>query len=365
MAEFIQNGGTNGGQYARHFSCKLTAYEETENVIYYQLELISGSSGRFYGLQASYAIGVNGAIVNNGSGTYESQSYNTSQIIASGRTTIDKSKITPDANGNYSITASATLDFQANTYSPGDFSVGGTVGVSPVVVTKYPAVLRIDSVNTNLDSAIVNYTYISGDFYHLQYSLDNGEWIDTLGNPSTQINNLKPNREYNIRLRGLNQDRTLIGNPSNQYNFKTLEEAKITVDTSEIEFGENLEFNVNNLSGQKMIGKIYLGNTIIKEFEAKNGKNTINFTEEDLEKIYKSYGATNTAELKVQVITADKYINEQPIQVVFKGKKSCIYVDIDGNKNWRKGFLWININGTWKRAIIWIQGGNGTWKKAA
>lgn len=119
MADFIQNGGSSGGTYASHFSGILTVYEESYNissntsVVYYELKLQSGSSGRFTNYGASYSVTINGAVVNSGSGAYSSNSYNTAQTICSGRTTIAH-----NSDGSKTVGCSAVLDFSSGTYSP-------------------------------------------------------------------------------------------------------------------------------------------------------------------------------------------------------------------------------------------------------
>ena len=119
MADFVQNGGTNGGTYARYFSGILSVWENSYDIasntsnVGYKLQLQSGSSGRFSNLAASYSVTINGTVVNSGSSRYSSQSYNTAQTICEGTVTI-----THNSDGSKTIGCSAALDFESNTYSP-------------------------------------------------------------------------------------------------------------------------------------------------------------------------------------------------------------------------------------------------------
>ncbi len=123
MAEFYQYGGNNGGTYASHFSCRLSVWENSYDInsnssnVGYRLELISGSSGRFSGLRASYTVCLDSQgspqYVAQASGTYSSQSYNTAQTICEGTTTIYH-----NADGTKNIGCWGNLDFQDHTYSP-------------------------------------------------------------------------------------------------------------------------------------------------------------------------------------------------------------------------------------------------------
>lgn len=119
MADFIQNGGSNGGTYASHFSSILSVWENSYDIatntsnIGYRLQLKSGSSGRFSNMSANYSVTINGTTVNSGSGRYNSQSYNTAQTICEGIMTVSHND-----DGSKSISCSAVLDFETNTYSP-------------------------------------------------------------------------------------------------------------------------------------------------------------------------------------------------------------------------------------------------------
>lgn len=133
MAAFIQDGGTNGGTYAKYFSAFLTVWENSFDIskntsnVGYRLQLRSGSQGRFSGLRANFSVTINGVTVNNGSGTYNSQSYNTYQTICEGTTTVVHNE-----DGSKTIGCSCSLDFQTHTYSPGDFNPSGNLVLSTI-----------------------------------------------------------------------------------------------------------------------------------------------------------------------------------------------------------------------------------------
>ena len=69
MADFIQNGGSNGGSYASYFSAILSvwegAYDESTNTrtLGYKLVLRSGRAGRFGDYSASFNVAFDGNIV--------------------------------------------------------------------------------------------------------------------------------------------------------------------------------------------------------------------------------------------------------------------------------------------------------------
>ena len=163
MADFIQTGGSNGGNYARYFSGILSVWENSYDVVSntsnvaYRLQLRSGGSGRFSGLTANYSVTINGITVNSGSGTYSSQSYNTTQTICEGTTTI-----VHNDDGSKTIGCNAILDFQNNSYSPGDFTPSGNL-----ILTTIPRASSVSCTTANIEeTAVVIINSASNNFRH-------------------------------------------------------------------------------------------------------------------------------------------------------------------------------------------------------
>ena len=163
MAEFYQYGGTGGGTYASHFTGKLIVTEESYSVadntsyVYYELQLISGSSGRFSSAYASYSVTLNGSTVNSGSGYYNSQSYNTAQTICSGYTTISH-----NTDGTKTLSCSAALEFNYFSASPGSFYPSGSMNLTTI-----PRASTITATDANIGSAsTINVNRASTYFTH-------------------------------------------------------------------------------------------------------------------------------------------------------------------------------------------------------
>lgn len=163
MADFIQNGGSNGGTYASYFSGILSVWENSYNIenntsnVGYRLQLKSGSSGRFSGITANYSVNIGGTVVNSGEGTYASQSYNTAQTICEGTTTIYHNE-----DGSKNIACSAVLDFQSHTYSPGDFYPSGNLWLTTI-----PRASSVSCTTANIEeTAIIVINSASTNFRH-------------------------------------------------------------------------------------------------------------------------------------------------------------------------------------------------------
>lgn len=184
MADFIQNGGFNGGTYAGYYTGKLSVWENSYDIVSntsnigFRLQLISGSSGRFSGLNASYSININGQQVKSGSGQF-SLGHNDIITLAEGTMTIGHND-----DGTKTIGCSAVIDFQNHTYSPGDFTPSGNLTLSTIP--------RASTINSFYGNDIeqyfsVNYTaYYSGFTNKLRISIPNVKELEKFDYSSGQ-----------------------------------------------------------------------------------------------------------------------------------------------------------------------------------
>ena len=163
MAVFAKTGGSNGGTYAKYFTGRLTVTENSYNVanntslVAWKLELVSGSSGRFSGYSGDWFVNIDGQTYS-GNGTYESMSYNTAQIIASGTTTV----VHNDDGSKKDMSCIAILDFASGTYSPGDFNLSGTMDLTTI-----PRASKITAIDANIESATtININRAVSSFTH-------------------------------------------------------------------------------------------------------------------------------------------------------------------------------------------------------
>lgn len=182
--DFIQSGGTSGGTYAKYYTGKLSVWENSYDIasntsnVGYRLQLLSGSSGQFGGLNASYSININGQQVKSGSGQY-SLGHNGTITFAEGTTTIQHND-----DGKKSISCSAVIDFQSHSVSPGDFTPNGTLTLSTIP--------RTSTINNFYGSDIeqyfsVNYTsHYSGFTNKLRISIPDVKELEKFNYTSGQ-----------------------------------------------------------------------------------------------------------------------------------------------------------------------------------
>lgn len=87
---------------------------------------------------------------------------------------------------------------------------------------------------------------------------------------------------------------------------------------------------------------------------------TFNFTDSELDTIYKQYGNNSSFNARVYVKTLNKYLDYKQITITLKGNQKTIREKVSGA--WKRGKAFIKVNGTWKKGVIW-QKVNGTWKR--
>lgn len=151
--------------------------------------------------------------------------------------------ITHNADGTKVLKVTGTWNTDTSRIGSGSCSASLTL---PAIARK--GVLKINSVsNVTLNTAKVNYTHTSGLFTHVQYSLDGGTWQNGSGYPTMTISGLSPNTSYNVRVRALNPDKTIIGDASNSVSFTTLDIGRIT-NFPIFDHGNNASITITNPS---------------------------------------------------------------------------------------------------------------------
>lgn len=90
------------------------------------------------------------------------------------------------------------------------------------------------------------------------------------------------------------------------------------------------------------------------------GSNTITFTDEQLDEIYKKYGNGNTITATFTLITAEQYTNSKNCTITMNGNQKTVKLNSSGTI--KRGKLWINIAGVNRRAVVWINVA-GVWRR--
>lgn len=341
--------------YAKNFALYMVLTENIDpannrSSISYNVYCQSSGSGSIHAYHTKY-FRLNGTIiVNEANADVNASSPNAYIPIASGTS----DWIYHNGDGSKTIEWGALI--KANSYGVyAEFS-----GEFQLTTFARKPVLTINSVtNVGLNSCNVNYTHNSGEFWNIQYSLNGGVWQSIYGNPTISITGLNPNTDYSVRVRGLNQSGSLIGDASNSVSFKTLPIA-YTLPVGTITHGDSFNVTLYNPSGANIITELWLNSTFLKSLNLGVGIHSVTFTQAELDNLYKQYSNDNKLILTLKTVTAGMYVHSQNITIVFTGNQKTIYRKVNGS--WKRGNIWKKVNESWKRGVIWRKVGS-TWKK--
>lgn len=196
----------------------------------------------------------------------------------------------------------------------------------------------------------------------VQYSLNGSGWVNTSGLNYT-VSGLKPNMQYLIKTRIKRQDSQLWTESGTIYGT-TKDIAKLTT-YNNFNLGDNFSVRYTNPSNASVVIGIYGtdGVTPYALYRTTSGGNyTFNFTDEELDKLYKSFSNANTITVRLYLRTSGDtyYYDTKDIIITLKGNQKTGHVNVNGS--WKRSKKWFNINGTWKRCVRWINV-NGSWKR--
>lgn len=196
----------------------------------------------------------------------------------------------------------------------------------------------------------------------VQYSLNGSNWVSTSGLSYT-ISGLNPNTKYSIKTRVRRQDSQLWTESSTIYGT-TKNIAKITT-CSNFNLGDTLHVTYTNPSNASLKIGIYKndGTTAYVAYRTATGSNyTFNFTDEELDRLYKDFANANAITVRVYLRTSGDtyYYDTKDITVTLTGNQKTGHINV--NNNWKRSKKWVNVNGIWKRCVRWVNV-NGTWKR--
>lgn len=274
--------------------------------------------------------------------------------------------ITHDADGRKSITISADCDLpDGNGYGPAWGSASGTAILT--TIPRYMDYVWISQRGRSLTSISVDWS-TSHPRDWTQYSINGSGWIDAedeVANDNKSgyftISGLNPNTTYSIKVRCRRTDSGLW-TESGTLSITTYDIARLT-SCPDFNLGDNVTIKYDNPSGAKIAVGIYKigGEEALAPYRTASGSSyTFKFTDEELDKIYKSMKG-NVLEILFYINTNDNtYRDYEYKKVYLTGNQKTGHVKV--NESWKRSKKWTNVNGTWRRCIRWINV-NGTWKR--
>ena len=200
----------------------------------------------------------------------------------------------------------------------------------------------------------------------LQYKINNGNWADASGHPTYTIAGLSPNTTYNIKTRIRRKD-SQLWTESGTIQGTTKDIAKITK-APNIIHGNSLKVEYNNPSNSSISIGIWKTDgltALTGGYRSCSGSSyTFNFTDEELDNIYKQYGRySNTVTLRVYIKTANNsnYLNYKEFTITLNGNQKTANLYPEENVH-KRGKVFIYKNRTPKKAVMWTYESTG-WKR--
>ena len=212
---------------------------------------------------------------------------------------------------------------------------------------------------TGLESITINWN-ADASVDWVQYSLNGGGWVDTSGLSYT-IGGLSPNTQYSIKTKIRRTDSQLWTESGTIYG--TTKDIARLVSYPNFNLGDSVTVTYNNPSGSDIQVGIYdlNGSVGYAPYRSCSGSSyTFNFTDTELDNIYKALGTANSGKFKVFISTAGAYIDAQEVVITLTGNQKTSHTNVSGT--YKRAKRWVNVNGTWRRAVRWVNV-NGTWRR--
>lgn len=290
--------------------------------------------------------------------------YYDGTVVASGDTTVGSYNNEGDGSFGVSFEAGVGISSGSNCSGSGSWNLDR--------IPRYANLTSLSVQSRTHNSITLKYT--TDRSAKLYVHLNNGEnWLNggapfvsntTSGTITIRYKDrastkkLDPNTTYNITV--LCRNNSVDLDTSKNISATTYDIAKIS-SLPDFEHGNDINTNITNpASISNLVLAMKIGDVEILNRTATKGDNLIQFSNTELDKLYKQYeGSSNLT--ATFVVTGDGYTHSKNCIVTLKGNQKTVKVNKDSD--WKRGKIWTNIEGMWKRAIIWTNV-NGIWKKS-
>lgn len=305
-----------------------------------------------YGTPAS--IGINGNNTNQ-SVKYDARKPAGSTVLLIGSW---DTNVAHDGNGNSNIPISAT--HQSGT-GLGNASLNGSYQCDNI--PRYANFTRLDCVGQTVNSIKIAWA-ADADCDAVDYNINGGSPIS--GNyPEFTVNSLEYNTSYTIKVNIRRSGSGLWS--SKEINVRTLDKNRFEGAVNNLDFGDYYSFNFRQNAGAATFINVFDSNNnkiFSRDTKADGTLNnviayTLNFTQEELDKIYKLYKSSNFIPLKLQLETeyyGARYYDEHTKECILTGNAKTIKTK--QNNTLKRGKIYIKQNGQLKKAVVWTKQNN-------
>lgn len=261
--------------------------------------------------------------------------------------------VTHENDGSKSIWVGASIS------ATGGYGVSASIGTTFELnkIPRYANFTEHYISSTGLNSISVRWNADSGCDW-LQYSLNGGNWADISGHPVYTIRGLSPNKQYSIRTRIRRSDSQLW--TESGYIYGTTKDIARISSLPDFEHGDDINTNITNpASISNLVLAMKIGDVEILNRTVAKGDNLIQFSDTELDKLYKQYGSSSNL-TAIFVVTGDGYTHSKTSIVTLKGNQKTIR--INNNSIWKRGKIWTKMDNLWKRGVVYRKV-NGIWKR--
>lgn len=193
------------------------------------------------------------------------------------------------------------------------------------------------------------------------YKVDSGDWkvINVNSNYGEfEIPNLQPLTWYNLQIQGTSDDaHDTIDSNVIKITDQTLDIGRIT-NISDMIFSQEFSVTIQSTASNSLVLRIwseYNGRSFSSDINVKAGVNTISLSQNDLDKMYKTYPNSNKNPIHFQLTTKgnkDYKDNEKTKNMVLTGIAKTVHSGI--NNSPRRVQVWIGDNSQKaRRSVTW------------
>ena len=163
------------------------------------------------------------------------------------------------------------------------------------------------------------------------------------------ISNLSPNTEYTVYINFERNDSKLYLPKNQTYKIKTKDYAKIT-DAKNFIHGDGTSIQITNPASLSLNLEMKIGSNSILTKTVATGTNSISFSDNELDKIYKLYGNSNSLTVTF-IVSGGGYTNSKTCTVTLAGNQKTSFLKV--NNSIKRAKIFVCVNGQIKRAVAW------------
>lgn len=321
-----------GFSYAKNFTLYVELSDRDGNsstntsTVDYNVYCRSSGSGSLNANHQLY-FEINGQVIRNQNVGVNVRSPNANIPIASGSI-----QVAHNNDGSRSITFGASIS------ATGGYGVSASMSN---IFTLYQIPRYLSSINAYDNGKTLNSIGIRWDCSpeadYIQYSLNNGNWIDAHGNPGSTgtsgtftINGLSPNTIYNVKIRLRRRD-SQLWSESGTVRIQTIDIARITnLGTFGVSSSDDLKVECKNPSGNKIAYFLDCPSGIRRITTEKTNDLSHTWTSDTLTSMLQYAKTSNSVSIKVGLITyGDTEYYDEKVGTLSVSGSNPIFKDFD------------------------------------